>query len=121
MIHKLSFTDLEIYKEQSIKEGLIFCTSTEYYGIVENDKIVAFAGLLNYGKKSIIKNIYVIESERGKGHFKYLIAYFLVITKGKILEANCTPMSLRHFLNLGFKQLKLYKNGITQVQYENLS
>ena len=120
MIQKLKFMDVAIYEEQATRAGLIFCASTEYYGIVENGQILAFAGLLNYVKKSTIKNIYVIESERGKGHFKALMAYFLTITKGKTLEANCTSMSLGHFLTLGFKQTKLFKNGITQVKYENL-
>jgi hypothetical protein len=120
MIKQITINDIAAFKSDAQKSGLSFCKNTKYFGIFVDNKIVAFAGLLCLANKVVIKNIWVPLEYRGRGYFKQLIAYFLSVTKGRRIEANCTSMSVRHFLTLGFKPIKLYKNGITQVQYENI-
>jgi len=120
MIKKITINDIEPFKNDALKDGLAFCKNTKYFGLFVNDEIVAFAGLLYLSNKIVIKNIWVLFQYRGKGYFKQLITYFLSVTKGRNIEANCTVMSIRHFLTVGFKKIKVYKNGITKVQYENI-
>jgi len=47
--------------------------------------------------------------------FKYLFDKTV-----KPVEATCTNLSLNHYLKNNFKVIKVYKNGLKKVRYENI-
>ena len=110
------------YKKDAEKAGLVFCSSTIYYGLYLDDAIEAFTGIIIKKNKAIFKNSFVPEKNRGKGYFKMLLKYRLDIVRHlniKIVEATCTKMSIRAYLDIGFaivKQYKLY----AKVRHENI-
>lgn len=105
--------DIEKIISQSRKEGLVFCKNTNYYGIIENNNLVAITGILLYSNKAIFKNHYVLSEYRGNGYFKKLLDYSISIIKEKgikKIEATCTNMSIKEYLKRGAKIIKEYKN-----------
>lgn len=114
---------ISIYIYSAEKEGLVFNKSTKLYGLFIDEELIAFTGIQFYKNKAVFKNHYVMPIYRGKGYFKQLFNYSLVVVKSKginIIEATCTNMSIRHYLKNGFKVIKKYKN-YTKVKNENIS
>jgi len=122
-IRRISFEDIKNYKKEAEKVGLTFCNSTVLFGLFDdNDNLLAFTGIIFKSNKAIFKNHYVPESNRGKGYFKLLFRYSICLVKGmkyKTVEATCTKMSIRHYLENGFKVIKEYKQ-YTKVRNENI-
>jgi len=122
MIQRIDIESIKDIKRAAIKENLVFCDKTELYGKFVDGKCVAIGGILRYRKKVILKNFYVIPSYRGNGYFKEMFDFLLDRIREKqikIIEANCTAMSLREHLKRGFIVVKKYKS-ITKVRYENI-
>lgn len=118
MIKTLTKADIEPYLAETEKLGLSFCNATEYYGRFDNNKLVAFTGILWYSKKAVFKNHYVLPDYRHHGYFKDLFRYSMIAVRErgiKIVEANCSAMSLPLYIKMGAKITKQYKDW-TQVQ-----
>ena len=115
-------TDVLHLKKDAEKSGLVFCKSVKLYGLFVDNKLQAFTGILLYKNKAIFKNHYVPKINRGKGYFKILLNFSIDICKKlniKIVEATCTKMSIRAYLDKGFTIVKQYKN-YTKVRHENI-
>jgi GNAT superfamily N-acetyltransferase len=127
IVARISEADIEKWRDDARRSGLIFCIRTELYGAFEDDMLVGFMGILFGAGRSthaIFKSIYIPPENRGRGYFKAMLRYCIVtaVTRGVTkAEANCTPMSVRGFLEVGFLETKRYKNGITKVRHENLA
>lgn len=124
-IEVIKYEDIKKHIDEIKKYQLCFCSSTIYYGLFEEDVLVGFAGIIIQSEKIIFKNDYILESERGKGLYKYLMNYRMFIAKNsgnkiKKIEANCTNYSIKTYLKYGFKVVKEYRNGCKKVIYENI-
>tara|TARA_R110000764_G_scaffold95727_1_gene179599 strand:+ start:202 stop:585 length:384 start_codon:yes stop_codon:yes gene_type:complete len=107
------------------KEGILFPKlDTKFICILNDDsEVVGFSGMRLLKSKAIMKNVYIDYHHRKQGLASELILTRLTLLKGfgyKIIEANCTKMSLSIHLKHGAKIKETYKNGITKVIYENL-
>ena len=120
MIRPVSYSEVEPYIEMAKKEGLIFCSKTQYIGLFRGDKLLAMAGMLIYPTRVVMKNDYVLPEQRRKGLHKALMLYRISRFRDRALEATCTPMSLNNYLRFGFKRVKEFKNGCVKVVYEGL-
>lgn len=124
MIHikNINISEIEIYKNEAKKTGLVFCKNTIYYGLYNDNELLAFTGILFYKNKAIFKNHFVPYINRGKGYFKILLNYSIEICKNlnyKIIEATCTKMSIKEYYKRGFVDIKKYKHFI-KVRNENI-
>lgn len=118
MIKTITKIDIEPYLAETEKLGLSFCNATEYYGRYDGGKLVAFTGILWYAKKAVFKNHYVLPDYRRHGYFKDLFRYSMIAVRErgiKVVEANCSAMSLPLYIKMGAKITKQYKDW-TQVQ-----
>ncbi len=112
----------DIDKKAGEKAGLIFCKSTIYFGIFDDDCMVGYAGVILYKNKIIDKNIYIYPQYRGRGYFKYFLDWRKNFAKEKNIkkiEATCTKMSINEYLKRGFETKEKYKN-CTKVIHENI-
>jgi predicted GNAT family acetyltransferase len=122
VIKQISISDISQYFAEAKISGLTFCKSTNLYGLFIENKLVAFTGVIIMPKKAIFKNHFVPHENRGKGYFKILLNFSLDIVRHlniKIVEATCTKMSIRAYLDRGFAIVKQYKN-YTKVRHENI-
>lgn len=122
MIKEISINDIDIYKKEALKANLVFCKKTILFGLFDDNKLVAFGGILFFKNKAILKNFFVPVEHRGKSYFKMLFNFCITLCNNigiKKLEATCTEMSINTFLKHGFKPIKKYKN-LTKVIYENI-
>jgi GNAT superfamily N-acetyltransferase len=118
MIKTITDAEVQPFLEPAKKLGLSFCNATQYYGYYDNGKLVAITGVLWYAKKAVFKNSYVLEEYRRKGIYQQLFRYRMVAVRErgiKLVEANCSDMSLPMHLKMGAKVTKQYKDW-TQVQ-----
>jgi GNAT superfamily N-acetyltransferase len=122
MIRPIASNDIEIFRDQAEKSGLVFCNSARLYGYFIDNNLVAFCGMIIYKNKAIFKNSFVHQDYRGKGYFKMLFNYRMHLAKSfglKKVEATCTDMSINHFLKNNFKVIKEYKK-FKKVCNENI-
>lgn len=123
VINKKNIQDIpkEIYN-QAIKDGIIFNDNVNLF-FLEKKSLIGFVGLIVKKTKAFFKCDYILPEFRNKGYYKILFLFRINLCKEmniKVLEANCTKMSINYYLKNGFKIKKKYKNGITKVMYENL-
>lgn len=121
-IKNITISEVEIYKKEAEKCGLVFCKNTILYGLYSDNELLAFTGILLYKNKAIFKNHYVPKINRGKGYFKILLNFSIDICKKlniKIVEATCTKMSINEYYKRGFVGIKEYKH-FTKVRNENI-
>jgi len=110
MIRRVDFDVISKYREEAERSGLCFAKNTLYFENFKEDTLMGFIGVLTYQNKITIKNIYVIDEYRGKGHFKGMLDFILSnYPKCRTFEATCTAMSIREFLRRGFKVSRIYK------------
>lgn len=118
MIKTITKADIDPYLAETEKLGLSYCGATQYYGRYADGKLVAFTGILWYAKKAVFKNHYVLPDYRHHGYFKELFRYSMIAVRErgiKLVEANCSQMSLPLYIRMGAKITKQYKDW-TQVQ-----
>ena len=95
------------------KAGLSFSKNAKIFVIKQENEIVGFTAILFYQRKVVFKNHFVLPEHRGKGIFKFMFDYSCNYTKKHeiyIVEANCSSMSLPHYLKNGAKIVKQYKD-----------
>jgi predicted GNAT family acetyltransferase len=122
MIKQISINDIEQYKKEAEKSGLLFCKSASLYGLFIDGEMVAFTGIIIQGKKAIFKNHFVPEKNRGNGYFKTLLNFSIELCKQigvKTVEATCTPMSEKEYLKRRFEVVRQYKS-LKKVRHENI-
>jgi GNAT superfamily N-acetyltransferase len=122
-IRKLKLNDIIPYKTMAIKDGILFSDKADYYGIYEENILKGFSAIKYTANKAILKCEYVLPEYRRKGLLMRLIKDNLTVLKQNGIltaEANCTKMSVNAHLKSGAKVVKVYKNGITQIRYENI-
>lgn len=123
IIKQININDVLLWKKDAEKCGLTFCPKTLLFGAFENEKIVGFTGILFYSNKAVFKNHYVPVENRGNGIFRVMFDFSLsyVLNKNiKVVEANCTKMSVKQYLKRGFKIIKEYSSGFVKVRHNNI-
>lgn len=118
MIRIINYADIQPYLAETEKLGLSYCNATEYYGKYVDGQLVAFTGVLWYSKKAVFKNHYVLPDYRHNGYFKELFRFSMIAVRErgiKLIEANCSTMSLPLYMKMGAKITKEFKDW-TQVQ-----
>jgi GNAT superfamily N-acetyltransferase len=112
VIRQIKIVELQRFKSEAEKSGLVFCKSAVLYGYFLNNELVAFTGIILYKNKAVFKNSYVPDIYRGNGYFKKLFNYSIAIVKSlgiKKIEATCTDMSINHYIKNNFKVIKVFK------------
>jgi hypothetical protein len=100
------------------REGLIFGKGIEFYGAYLDNVIVGFCGIKRMKSLAWLKCDYVFGDYRRRGVLMEMINYRLELLKDyKIIRANCTPKATGAHIKSGAKVIKIYHNGITQVEY----
>ena len=100
-ITEIDFSDILKYKKEVEKCGLVFCKSTQYFGIFDNSEMVGFMGIILYKNKIVHKNIYIFPMFRGKGYFKFCLDWCIQYAEKLnifVIEATCTKMSIKEYL-----------------------
>ena len=113
MITQIKREDIEHLVPLAKKDGLVFCDKTIYYAMVVENEIRGFTGILFYKNKAVLKNHFVLPEYKGRGYFKTLFFYSLIVIKEmriKVIEATATDMSIRTYLKVNFKIVKKFKN-----------
>ena len=124
-IRPISHYAITPFLENAVLEGILFSKKCDYYGFFIGYNIIGFCGMIIKGNKAILKCDYILPQHRKNGYLMQMINHRKVVLKihyplVTIIEANCTKMALNAHLNSGAKIVKVYKNGITQVRYENI-
>ena len=120
-IEKINSSELEPLKSY-LQKYIFINNSTDHYVIRKEGKIIALTGIMWKHKKAIFKNHFVYPEHRRNGYYKRLLDYSIELCKKKnigIIEANCTPMSVNRYLQLGAKIIKKFKmSGVVKVRLE---
>lgn len=122
-IKKVKLNDILPYKKDAVKEGILFTDKADYYAIYDDNMLMGFSAIKYTVNKAILKCEYVLPKYRNKGLLMCMIKdNLLVLKRNGILtaEANCTKMSINAHLKSGAKVVRVFKNGITQIRYENI-
>jgi GNAT superfamily N-acetyltransferase len=85
--------------------------------------VVGIAGILFFRHSAIMKTDYVIPEYRNMGIHMRLLRYRMEYCRSlgtKIMRAHCTKLSLNNYLACGFRKVRTFRNGITEVIYEDL-
>ncbi len=111
--------------KKAIKDGIIFSDKCIFNGMFYNELLIGFCGLLIKNNKAILKCDYILPEYRKRGYLMEMIDFRKIYIKThypviSIIEANCTKLALNSHLKCGAKIIKVYKNGITQIRYENI-
>lgn len=111
--------NIDEHVKSAKREGLVFNPNTKLYLLIDGATLVGFTGIQKIGKKYVFKNHYVLPKYRGRGYFKQMLDFSLNKTKGYLIEATCTNMSIREYIKRGFRAIRQYKK-YTKMQYENI-
>tara|TARA_Y100000004_G_scaffold63462_1_gene71158 strand:- start:6172 stop:6612 length:441 start_codon:yes stop_codon:yes gene_type:complete len=131
VILPITFDEVNKYKEQAEAEGVIYGKKLKWFGIYMTknhtiDKMLGFGALAFKKDYAIHKCDFIFPQERGNGYHTKLTEFknelcFNSSNPVVHIEANCTPAAVKTHLNLGAKIVKKFKNGVTQIKYENKS
>ena len=83
-----------------------------YYAVIVEGAYAAVSSIQYWSTKVKFNNHYVFPEYRGKGLFKILFDFLMVQAQNstaKYIEATCTPMSIKYYLENGFEVVKEYK------------
>jgi len=123
-IRNITLEDIGDLKEISEKDGLLFPkVSPTFIGVYSEKQLIAFGGWVIKGKKAIIKCDYVKPEYRKQGIGRHMLSTRIEILRGlgiKKIEANATKLAINMHKSAGARVVKEFKNGITQVIYENI-
>jgi len=111
--------------EMSKKEGLLFIDNILFFVVYDTEQPIGFFGLRLYKKKALIKCDYVKKENRGNRLLTKMIHYRLRWLKEnrpeiKKISLTTTPMATNSHLRCGAKIVKVFKNQVTQLEYEIL-
>ncbi|QDP64621.1 MAG: hypothetical protein GOVbin2006_32 [Prokaryotic dsDNA virus sp.] len=111
------------FLDKAKKEGILVPVKLDVITYKIDNKIVGMAGIKKLGSTALFKCAYVLKEHRGKGIYDYLFKKRMIIAEDlgyKKMRAFCTKMSVNTLKRYGFNIKKTYKNGITQMTYENI-
>ena len=117
-IARCGYDDIRHFVPRAKSEQLTFAKSTELYAVYLGNKMIGMCGLILHGKSCVFKNAYLSPEYRGKGYYKYMLEERVKLARSKgitTITANCTPDSIRSFMNRGFQATKIYKNGVIKA------
>jgi ribosomal protein S18 acetylase RimI-like enzyme len=120
MIKNITLDQVLLYKTKAEKDDILFSNLARYVGYFQDEEMLGFGSLLMYNKTAKIKTLWVRPEYRGRGIFKKIVAHLIDLAGDRIIEANCTKMSINHFIAIGFKPVQTYKNGVVRVTNENI-
>lgn len=111
--------------EMSKKEGLLFIDNILFFVVYDTEQPIGFFGLRLYKKKALIKCDFVKKENRGNRLLTKMIYYRLRWLKEnrpeiKKISLTTTPMATNSHLRCGAKIVKVFKNQVTQLEYEIL-
>lgn len=117
-LKNISQDEIQEYLQDAKDSMLMFCESTEYYGVFDffSGNLMGFFGVIVYENKIIYKNDYVLQKYRRKGIHSKMMKYRLMMFRAKKThEATCTEMSYNSYIKQGFRPIKKFKNGCIKV------
>lgn len=120
IIAPITIGDIAPYISMARSEHIYFTDNTDLYAIKDSDgAIYGFCGIDFQRTKAVFRNDYVLPEYRGNGLWAAMFAHrtrvVLLNSRIKIIEANCTNMSLPLYLNAGGKVVKRYTD-LTKVR-----
>lgn len=110
---------IESLRAQAAKERIRFTDKTEMFTLTdEDDKILGFCGIDFQHSKAVFKNDYVLPEYRGNGLWGVMFEYRKLVAQlrgAKLIEANCTDMSVNLYKRAGAQVIKEYTD-LTKVR-----
>ena len=122
IIKPIKLTDIPFVEDIECKQlGIIFKPDIKYIAAILNGEVVGVVGCKVYKNKYKFTNAFVRKDFRHKGIYRQLNAERRnYCSEKKPIEANCTINSVSFHVKRGAKILKVFKNGITKIRYENI-
>ena len=129
VVKKIDWDIISKYQKDAEAEGILFSDNSIYYGFYLNGQggqyriMFGFGALLYRGKDCTFKSHFVFPTFRKRGLYckAFLLQKEIAFSKGvRYLYGNCTKMSVGTHKRLGAEVIKVYKNGITKLRYENI-
>ena len=106
-------------RAQAAKERIRFTDKTEMYALTDqSDTILGFCGIDFQHSKAVFKNDYVLPEYRGNGLWGRMFSYrkLVALNHGsKLIEANCTDMSVNLYKRAGAQVITEYTD-LTKVR-----
>ena len=107
--------------ELSTKEGILPSINVQYVALKQDSHIKSIGGFIIKGNTALFKGDFTPKPYRCQGYAKKLLFARMAFVKSKHgvkkIMANCTAMSVKLYISIGFKVVKEYKNGITSVVF----
>lgn len=107
--------------ELSSKEGILPSINVQYVTLKQEEQIKSIGGFIIKGNTALFKGDYTPKPYRCQGYAKKLLFARMAFVRSrhgvKKIMANCTAMSVKLYISIGFKVVKHYKNGITSVVF----
>lgn len=101
------------FEKPASKEGMAgWSKRAIYYAVIVEGVYAAVSSIQHWSTKAKFNNHYVFPEYRGRGLFKLMFDFLIVQAQNssaKYIEATCTPMSIRHYLQNGFEVVKNYR------------
>lgn len=110
--------EIKAIKKDCEKEGLIFNNTTEYHKVMAGGQWVGITGFMWYANKAVFKNHFIFPKYRGQGFFKEVLDLSIDYARRKnlhLVEAICTPMSIKEYKKRGAVVVKEYANSCTKI------
>ena len=118
LIKEITYNDFSDWVKMAVSENIVFSNHTNYYGLFDDNKLVAITGIVFYKNSVKFKNHYVPMENRGKGYFKILLDFSIKVAiknNAKKIMATCTDKSINEYLKRGAIIVRKYKNCSTVI------
>lgn len=123
VVKKIEWDIISKYQKDAEAEGILFSDNSTYYAFYLNGRMFGFGAILYKGKDATSKSDWIFPPFRKKGLYgkAFELKKQLAFDNGiKYLHGHCTTMSIGTHKRLGAEIIKVYKNGITKIRYENI-
>jgi GNAT superfamily N-acetyltransferase len=114
LINPCTYEDIQPLIAKASKERIGISPDTLFYGIKEDENLIAFCGVVPKKGYVLFKNLYVIPEYRKRGIGQALYLHQIKIGEQKgftLAKAYCTPSGAKLLKALGARVLKEFKNS----------
>jgi len=121
---EILWDSIKHYQKPAEKDGILFSSNSDYYGFYIDGEFFGFGAVLYKGQDATSKSDWIFPEYRRKGLYLkvYPMKKQMAFDRGiRYLHGHCTEMSIGAHVQMGADVIKVYKNGITKIRYENLS
>lgn len=118
MIRQIEHNEIPFLGNREAKKlGIVFHKTYCYIGYFIDGELIGVVGFKEGEKTSYLGGAFIDEKHRGKGIYSELCEERVRLIKNPIIVANCTSNSIFYHLKRGAKIVKVYKNGIARIRY----